>query len=371
MRILAVNWLDRDNPQAGGAEVHFFELFERLVLRGHEVTLICSGFDDAVSVVRGPVQVRRIGGRYSFALKGRGAVRRALAEHPYDVVVEDINKLPLYLPMITTLPVYAIVPHLFGTTVFREASLPMATVVWLAERCIPLVYRRAAFHAISRSTKDDLVGRGIAAERIRVIHPGVDADWYTPGGTRAADPTFLYVGRVKRYKGIDTAIAAVGLAGKQGVPVTLQIAGSGDDRARLERLVSRLGLRAHVTFVGFVAEDEKRRLMREAWAVVLPSAKEGWGLTNVEGAACGTPALAADRPGLTETVLDGETGYLFPHGNAERLAARFIELARDASLVERMGRAGRRFAESLSWDRAADETEAHLIETLRKASSAQ
>jgi len=95
-------------------------------------------------------------------------------------VVEDVNKLPLFLPQLTRLPFCAIVPHLFGTTVFAEASWPVAAIVWAAERPIPWGYRRAAFHAISESTRDDLVRRGVPRERITVIYPGVDAAWYCP-----------------------------------------------------------------------------------------------------------------------------------------------------------------------------------------------
>src|SRR2546427_3317260 len=89
-------------------------------------------------------------------------------------------------------PFAVIVPHLFGATAFAEASWPVAGVVWAAERAIPRVYRRAWFHAISDSTRDDLVRRGVARERIEVIYPGVDAAWYSPDGAtpRAASPTF-------------------------------------------------------------------------------------------------------------------------------------------------------------------------------------
>src|SRR5438093_1155005 len=118
------------------------------------------------------MRVTRVGGRHSFALRGRGAVRRALREKAYDIVVEDVNKLPLFLPALTALPFVAIVPHLFGTTAFAEASWPVAATVWASELPIPWVYRRAGFHAISESTRDDLVRRGVVADRVIVIHPG-------------------------------------------------------------------------------------------------------------------------------------------------------------------------------------------------------
>ena len=142
MRILLVNWNDRENPQAGGAEIHLHELFGRIAKWGHDVRLIASGWPDCVSqVLVDGIHVTRIGGRHSFAVSARGAVRRALRETPFDVVVEDINKVPLFLPTLTRLPFVAIVPHLFGTTAFAEASVPMAAVVWAAERPIPWVYK--------------------------------------------------------------------------------------------------------------------------------------------------------------------------------------------------------------------------------------
>jgi glycosyltransferase involved in cell wall biosynthesis len=363
VRILLVNWNDRENPQAGGAEIHLHSLFGRIAQWGHDVHLIASGWPSGApgAVVDG-IQVTRVGGRHSFALRGRGAVRRALRERPFDVVIEDINKVPLFLPTLTRLPFVAIVPHLFGTTVFEEASAPLAAVVWAAEKPIPWVSRKAGFHAISESTRDDLVRRGVPNERIVVIHPGVDSNWYrpVPDTPRAARPTFLYLGRLKRYKGVEFALRAVAAARAVRPDITLDICGQGDDRPRLERLARELGLNGAVRFLGFVAEEEKRRLLRQAWAVVFPSPKEGWGITNVEAAACGTPALASDSPGLRESVRDGVTGYLVPHGDAGALAERMQALAADRALVERLGRAAREFAEGLSWDAAAHATVAHI-----------
>jgi len=367
VRILLVNWNDRENPHAGGAEIHLHEIFGRLARAGHRIDLVASGWPGAApeATVDG-MHVHRVGGRNSFALRGRGAARRLLARGTYDVVVEDVNKVPLFLASATRLPFCVIVPHLFGTTAFAEASWPVAALVWAAERPIPRAYRRASFHVISDSTKTDLVARGVPAGRITVIYPGVDGTWYRPDPAvpRAARPTFLYVGRLKRYKGVEYAVRAVAAARAAGADVALDIAGKGDDRARLEALVRSLGAGDAVRFLGFVSDEEKRRLLRTAWGVVFPSPKEGWGITNVEAAACGTPAVASDSPGLRESVRDGETGYLVPHGDVPALTARLRTLAGDREVVERLGRGGRRFAEGLTWDRAAEATERHLERTI-------
>jgi glycosyltransferase involved in cell wall biosynthesis len=365
VNILLVNWQDRENPHAGGAEIHLFEIFSRLAGRGHRIRMVTSGWrGGAPSATVDGIEVQRTGERNSFAWHGRGAVRRALRAEPPDVVIEDINKIPLFLAGLTDLPLGVIIPHLFGSTIFQEAAWPLATAVWLLEQPIPAAYRRAWFHAISDSTRDDLVSRGVSRDRITVIRPGIDARAIRPdpGVRRTTPPSFLYVGRLRRYKGVDLAIRALAVARHSGAAIELDIAGTGPDRSRLESLADRLGVREVVRFHGFVSDVEKLRLLRATWANLFPSPKEGWGITNVEAAACGTPSLASDSPGLRDSVRHGETGFLVPHGDPGALAARMIELAADPALVSRLGEGGRRFAESLSWEGAADQTE-HWIES--------
>jgi glycosyltransferase involved in cell wall biosynthesis len=362
MNILLVNWQDRENPQAGGAEVHLFEIFGRLAAAGHRIRLVCSGWpgSPASATVDG-IDISRTGGRSSFAVLGRGAVRRALSAEAPDVLVEDINKLPLYLAG-QGVRFCAIVPHLFGETVFQEAPWPLATAVWLAEQPLPFGYRHAPFHVISESTRDDLVARGVPSGHVRVIHPGVDSVRLTPdpAGRREVVPTFLYVGRLKRYKGVGHAIRALAIARRTRPELRFVIAGAGDNLPELRRLTTSLGQDEAVDFRGFVTEEEKLALLRGSWANVFPSPKEGWGITVVEAAACGTPSIASDSPGLRDSVRNGETGFLVPHGDAEALAARMLEFAGAPALVARLGAAARRFAESLTWEAAADATEQHL-----------
>ena len=360
MRILLVNWQDRTNPQAGGAEVHLHEIFGRLASHGHQVHLLCSGYAGAAPEAElDGIAVHRVGNRYGFALRARGAFRALARRLRPDVVVEDVNKLPLFLPGLWRGPFVLLVPHLFGTTAFREVPWPVAAAVWASERPMPRGYRGALVHAISESTRDDLVARGFRRSAIRVIYPGVDIERFRPepGVPKATGPSFLYVGRLKRYKALDVAIRAVVELRRSGVPdAQLQIAGGGDDRVRLERVAAEAGAGDAVSFLGFVDEERKVRLYREAWAVVFPSPKEGWGITNVEAAACGTPAVASDSPGLRESVRDGETGLLVPHGDVAALAGGLRALAGDGALRARLGRGARAFAESIPWSRTARET---------------
>jgi glycosyltransferase involved in cell wall biosynthesis len=318
------------------------------------------------------MQIHRAGGRNTFSLAAPAYYRRHLSAEPWDVVVEDLNKVPLFAPYWVKHPLVLLVHHLFGATAFREASAPFAAATWLLERPIPFAYRGLPTQAVSESTADDLVSRGLRREDIRVIHNGVDLRFFAPDPrvARFPVPTFLYVGRLKRYKRIDLAIDAVALLRDRGTHVHLLVAGRGDEEPRLRAQVERLGVADRVTFEGFVTEERKRELLRACWSTVLPSPKEGWGITNIEAGACGTPAVAADSPGLRESVVDGKTGLLVPYGDTAKLADALGALAADPVRVAALGIGARAFAEGFSWDRAAELTEAHLAQVAKTSRDA-
>ncbi|MFN2566886.1 MAG: glycosyltransferase family 4 protein [Gemmatimonadaceae bacterium] len=360
MRVLVVNWQDRENPQAGGAEIHLHEIFGRLAARGHEVTLFCGGWPGSPqrAALDGLV-VHRVGTRHTFPFHARRYYAQNLAAR-FDVLVEDINKVPLYTPLWHAPRMVALVPHLFGATAFHELPVPVAAAVWLAERPLGRIYRGVPFQAISESTREDLVGRGIPRPSIEVIYPGIDAEAYTPDpAARSPVPLFAYLGRLKRYKGVHFVIQAFARLGHPSA--VLEIAGAGDYRPALERLASSLDLHDRVRFLGRVPEAEKLALLRRAWGLVLASPKEGWGITNLEAAASGTPVVASDSPGIRESVRNGETGFLVAHGDVAAMAGAMRTLAESSALVRRLGERARRFAEGFTWDRAADETERHLL----------
>jgi glycosyltransferase involved in cell wall biosynthesis len=365
VRLLLVNWQDRENPLAGGAEIHLHEIFGRLAAHGNQITLLCGGWPGcAPRTSLDGMEVVRVGTRYTFPFLARSHFRRHLLGAGFDLMVEDVNKVPLYTPRWGGPPVVALVPHLFGGTAFQELAPPLAAAVWLAERPLGRAYRGVPFEAISSSTAADLADRGIPRSAVEVIYPGIDTVGYTPAdGTRAATPVFAYLGRLKRYKGVQHVIAA--FAAMQHPTAVLEIAGAGDYQPSLERLAASLDLGERVRFLGRVSEEEKLRLLRRAWALVFASPKEGWGITNLEAAACGTPVVASNSPGIRESVRDGETGYLVAHGDALAMAAAMRRLADDPALVSRLGEQARRFAETFTWERAANETATHLYRVLQ------
>ena len=362
-----MNWLDRANPQAGGAEEHLHQIFGRLAARGHEVTALVSGWPGCAPRSEGDgLQIHRAGRRYTFLLAGPRYFRRHLADRRFDVVVEDLNKVPVFTRWWVDAPVVLLAHHLFGATAFQAGPLPVALATWLLERAIPRAFRSVTTVAVSESTKEDLVGRGLDPAKIRVIPNGIELDRYTPDpeGVRSERPSILFLGRLKKYKRVDLVMQALRHLLDRGLDAELRIGGDGDQLPALREEAARLGLEEHVRFLGFITHEEKLTELRRAWLHVLTSPKEGWGIANLEAAACATPTVASDAPGLRESVVDGETGLLVPHGDVDALTEAIGGLLDDHARREAMGRAARRYAKRFSWDVSADAMERLLGEVV-------
>lgn len=356
-RLLAVNFRDPAHPEAGGAELHLEEILLAAARAGWQVTWLASGFRGAPREAehRGLRVVRR-GDWWDFNLRVPGVLAREFAgANAPDLVVEDINKAPCLAPWWTRAPVAVIVPHLFGSTAFREANPAIAAYVVALEALIPFVYRRARFLAISESTRDDLVARGVARERVAVVHCGLDHARYhvDPAVPKAARPTLVFVGRLRRYKGLDGVIRALPRVLARVPAARLEVVGDGPFRAALRAQAARAGVAAAVEFLGFLPAAEKVRRLRAAWALVQPSPKEGWGLTVVEAGACGTAVVAADSPGLRDSVRRDETGLLVPYDDDAALADACVRVLTDTALRDRLAANGVAWAARFRWDDCA------------------
>ena len=350
--LLAVNFRDLAHPEAGGAELHLAHILRAAVARGWRVTWLASGFPGgAPDTEHEGVRIARRGRWWDFNWVVPRVLKREFSSPPPDLVVEDINKVPCFTPWWTRSPVSVVVPHLFGTAAFREASLPVALYVMALESLIPSVYRRSRFVVISESTRDDLVARGIDGAAVTVVHCGLDHDTYRddPAEEKSAEPSIVFVGRLRRYKGVDWVMRALPAVLRRIPRARLEVIGDGPFEPQLRRAAVRLGVAPSVDFLGFLPGPEKVRRMRRAWVVVQPSPKEGWGLTVVEAGACGTAVVAADSPGLRDSVRRDETGLPVPFGADARLAEALVRVLEDRPLRERLAAQGRAWAGTFSW----------------------
>ena len=365
MKILVINWRDLRHPRAGGAEVRLHQVYEPMAAAGHRVDLFTCAFEGGLAEenVNG-LHVHRLGSDWNFNLLVMLRLRGWIRDLQPDVVVEDFNKLPFLTPWISTVPVLVQMHHLWMGSIFREASLPLALLVWGWEQSLRLAYRASRFCVVSPSTRDELCSMGPRPENVAIIYNGVDMEFYTPAadsGTGSAansahPPFLLWLGRLQKYKGILEALEAFALLAPTRTGLRLKVAGSGPFRSQAEARAAELGIADRVDFLGFVSEEEKRTLLREALLLLQTSWKEGWGLTVIEANACGTPVVAARSPGLRDSVSDGETGLLCNPGDGADMARAVATLLDDPALMAELRSASLRWARKFSWREASDQT---------------
>lgn len=350
LRILILNWRDTYHPRAGGAEAYLANLARHWLAAGCDVSWLTSRAPGLPrhEVVDG-IDVHRIGGRatmyaliplyYLLRLRGR-----------FDVIVDSENGIPQFSPLFTRVPKIALTYHVHRRVFLAHMPRPIAWFfIWLELGLVPWLYRRSRFVTISKTTKAEMLEHGKTRRPIEVIEPGIP-EGLSPGD-RAEQPTLLYLGRLQRYKRVDHLLRLTAILRREIPSLRLQIAGSGTEEGALRRLAAELDLGDAVRFHGFVSEEEKLRLLQSAWISMTASEMEGWGIGVIEAAACGTPSIAYDVPGLREAIVEGETGYLAR--DFDQLIERARTLLGDAWLRTRMGMQAERRAAEFSWNKRA------------------
>jgi len=359
-RILALNWQDLKHPASGGAEIHLEEILRRLVKKGHEVDLLCCNYPGGKpeETVAG-VNIIRRSGRSFFNWAVPSSLKKLLKTKKYDILFEDINKIPFYTPLYCKLPHLMIIPHLFSNSIFKEINFLLGTYIYLAEKPYSLIYKRYHTMVISNSTAEEIVAKGIARDRVHVVECGIDNVSYSFDSTitKFDRPTIIYVGRIKKYKSIETGILAMPGILKKIPMAKLVVIGSGDHLPVLKKTVSRLNLDSHVEFLGFVPHEVKIEYLRRAHLSIYPSLKEGWGLTNIEANACGTTVLASRVPGLRDSVDDNKSGLLFEFGDISEFTEKAVKILSDNEYRSNLEKGALVHAARYSWNHTADQTE--------------
>lgn len=361
-RILVINWRDIRNPEAGGAEVYYHEIVKRMAATGrYRITVLAHAYDGAPREedVDG-THVVRIGSKNLFNYAVWGWVRRRQGD--FDLIMEDLNKIPFLTPLYTKRPRLHMVMHFFGPSIFKEVAFPMACYVYLWERVVPLVYRKDPFVAISESTREEV--RRFCRSKIHLVEPGVDNGFFFPEGEKDPAPTLVYIGRVKKYKNVQFILRALPRIVEQVPDVRLEVAGSGSYVDGLKRIARELGLSDRVNFPGYVSEEEKRRLLSRATLVVNPSYKEGWGITNIEANCCGTVSVSSNVPGLRDSVRDEETGLLYALDDQDDFVAKTLRLLKSPEDRKKMEEAAMSFARRFDTDRVAKRMMAAVDEVI-------
>ena len=241
--------------------------------------------------------------------------------------------------------------HIFTGQVWATRAGLVRVALKALDRLI--AYLCTAPLADSQSQIDFLESERIAPKgRIRCIHQGsisgVDSRRFSPAAVNLlpvrqkhdvpqGDILFVFVGRLTRDKGIGELLQAFQQVNKQFVTCSLLVVGP--DEENIEQSVVQ---HPKIRFVGKTSQPEA--YMAAADVFVLPSYREGFGTVVIEAAACGTPTVATNIYGLSDAVVDGETGLLVPVRDQNKLAEALLFLATNAEKRTLMGEAARQRA---------------------------
>lgn len=343
---------DRDwaHPQGGGTGTNLFGQVARWVEWGHRVTVIAGSYPGAPAVERPHerLEIHRAGTRLTVFAQAARLTRRGVGRDA-DVCLEVVNGIAFFTPLWRWLrmPRVVLVHHVHAEHYVTELGRRGRIAAVLLER-LPLrhLYRGTPFLTISRAAQEDLEQLGVPRASIHVAYLGVDAP-ADPPSQDAPEPTLLYLGRLKAYKRIEHVLDVL-----EAVPgAHLDIAGEGDHRPALEAEIAARGLEDRVTLHGHVDEATKWELYGRAWVSLTASSAEGWCLTVMEAACCGTPSAALRVGGLPESIVDGETGVLAD--TPEELAREVAALVADPPRRRAYGDAARARARGFTWDATA------------------
>jgi len=187
---------------------------------------------------------------------------------------------------------------------------------------------------------------------IDIIHPGVNLEDYTPS-EKSSIPSIIYLGRLKPYKSVETAIYAIAHLIQKIPEVNLIIAGEGESRSSLEKLSRSLHLDKFIKFTGKVSDSDKAKLLAKSWVMIHPSSMEGWGISAIEANAAGTPVVAANVPGLRNSVKNPHSGFLVPWGKPSKFAEKIELIINNKSLRKELEEGARQWALNFSWEDSA------------------
>ena len=365
--VLATQWFP---PDTGGVSSHVRDLALKLVEKGHEVTVITRhgrGLEgvDTVWLRRGDYV------RFPASLAGSGELAKLLRELDPDVVHSHHAFTPIPLMALATASSLEYPTILTNHSAYLNGYEHLLRA--LGSIALPikaLVSRADEIVAVSRAAAEFI--QAFAPRRsVKVIPNGVDVEKFNPRGatplrdTLASEFIVLFVGRLVWRKGLLQLVKAIALL--DDVNATLIVVGEGPLRWRAEVLAETLGVRDRTVFLGRVRDSELPGIYRSADVVVVPSVYgESFGIVALEAMASGRPVVASRVGGLSEVVVDGETGILVQPGSPRSIAEALLALHQDRSLARKLGLNARRIVvERYSWKRLLSK----LLETYERLSA--
>jgi glycosyltransferase involved in cell wall biosynthesis len=363
MNILILNWRDVRHPKSGGAELVTMEHAKRWAKKGHRVTWLTASYPGALSEnkVDGVHFVRRWG---SLSVYLYAPIYLLLNSRLVDVVVDEVHGFPFFSPLFSRKPVVVFIHEIAGEIWDYMFPFPKNIMGKLLEKWYFLLYKHCLFWTDAESTVDELVERGIRRNQCFPIPCPLiqEKKVSTLRISKQSAPTYLFVSRVVRMKGIEEVVKAFAFIHKTQTNAQLWIVGAGEEKyvEELQKMIAEYGVDTSVKFWGGVTEEKKFDLMARSHVLLHASVKEGWGLVVLEAASVGTPAVVYNVAGLRDVVKHNETGIVLSHNSPIEMAKEAMKLIKDEKRYRKYQSAGKKWVGSLQWSHVSSQSLALL-----------
>ena len=348
MKILWLAHRDPLNPQAGGAERIIYEVGIRLAKNGHCISVLAGGWKNCKREENlNGIYIMRFGHHMGPHI----VLPVHLLKHKYDVVIADLgHAVPWISPLLLRKKTIVSFLHLHGRSLSGQASKSLAYVITSLEKLYFIFYNKSHFITISGTSVADLKSLGIKAKNISLINPGVNSELFHPS-IKTEYPSLVYFGGMRPYKRPEESLYLVKELRSEINGLKLTMIGDGPSRKSLERLCLGLGLRENVVFAGRISNSEVAEIVASSWLNIHSSVTEGWGISIIEAASAGTPTVAFEVPGVSESVENGFNGITVENGNRKALVSAALEIMRGP---EKWWISSVKVAKKYSWDKTAE-----------------
>ncbi|PIY94089.1 MAG: hypothetical protein COY68_03655 [Candidatus Levybacteria bacterium CG_4_10_14_0_8_um_filter_35_23] len=365
MNILILNWRDPKNPKSGGAEIVTMEHAKAWAEKGHSVTWFTSSFTGSKKLETiDSVNIVRRGNYLSVIL--RAPFYYLFSGQKFDVVVDEIHGLPFFTPLYVRVQKIAFIHEVADEIWDYMFPFPVNKVGKSIEPLYFKLYHKVKFWTDANSTIADLEKYGINKKNCIAIPCPIKKTSLLKLVAKEKNPTFIFVSRVVKMKGIEEVIRAFFYILRDLRDAQLWIVGDGEKSyvEELKETMMSYSISPKVKFFGKVSEIKKYELMRRATILLHASVKEGWGLVVLEAASQETPSVVYPVTGLRDTVKDGKTGIVIKENNPKEMAKQAVALVKDKKRYNKLQKNGLKWAKSLTWEKATRQSEALLKKVL-------
>jgi len=264
-----------------------------------------------------------------------------------------VHGIPFFTPLYSRRKKLALICEVAGNIWDISFKFPFNIIGKTIERIYHIFYQNVRIVTISDSSKKDLSKIGFKKEQIDVLTLGCDVPIIKKLPKKNEECTLIFVSRITKSKGIEDAVKSISEIKKIIPNIKLLILGRGEERyvEKIKMMIHDMGLEKNIMMLGFVSEQEKRNYLEKSHILIVPSRKEGWGLTIHEAGSRGTPAIGYNVEGLRDVIVDNVNGIICKNNSHADIAKNALLLFSNEKLYRKLQMGAISERKKYTWDR--------------------